>query len=156
LDARATDTLAQRRFLREVRVQGQLEHPSIVPVYDLGITSDGGLFFTMRRVRGKTLGDVLEAHARNGLASVGNHSRRKLLDAFVRVCLAVDYAHARGVIHRDLKPNNIMLGDFGEVYLLDWGVARLMTDRATAAPVVVPHAELVGQGSLVGTPGYMS
>jgi serine/threonine-protein kinase len=156
---RAASGPAQRRFLREVRVQGQLEHPSIVPVYDLGTSPDGGLFFTMRRVRGRTLADLIAAIARGDAAEPGvvaGYSRRKLLDAFVRVCLAVDYAHARGVLHRDLKPSNIMLGDFGEVYLLDWGVARLVTDRATEAPVEVQAPPEPVEGSPVGTIGYMS
>jgi serine/threonine-protein kinase len=156
LDTRATSAHAERRFLREARVQGQLEHPSIVPVYDLGKTDDGGLYFTMRRVRGHTLAEVVEALARGEPAMVASYSRRKLLEAFVRVCLAVDYAHSRGVLHRDLKPSNIMLGDFGEVYVLDWGIARLVTEQATNAPVVVPPSDLAGQGSMVGTPGYMS
>ncbi len=146
---------ARRRFLREVRVQGQLEHPSIVPVYDLGTDADGALFFTMRRVRGQTLTDVLAAAAR-GDAAPGSYSRRKLLDAFVRVCLAVDYANTRGVLHRDLKPANIMLGDFGEVYLLDWGVAKLVAEPGQGAKVKVPEAVSLGQGTTVGTAGYMS
>ncbi len=156
LRARDPKARMQRRFLREVRVQGQLEHPSIVPVYDLGSAPDGALFFTMRRVRGHTLGEVLAALARGDAAMRAACSRRKLLDAFVRVCQAVDYANTRGVLHRDLKPSNIMLGDFGEVYVLDWGVARLAADGATGAPVEVPEEELLGQGSVVGTPGYMS
>jgi serine/threonine-protein kinase len=154
-DARAADDSAQRRFLREVRVQGQLEHPSIVPVYDLGTSADGGLFFTMRRVRGRTLAHLLEALARGEPTVVASYSRRKLLDAFVRVCLAVDYAHARGVLHRDLKPSNVMLGDFGEVYLLDWGVACLVADRATSAPVDVQEPPS-SRAVRVGTPGYMA
>jgi serine/threonine-protein kinase len=85
-----------------------------------------------------------------------SYSRRKLLGAFVRVCLAIDYAHARGVLHRDLKPSNLMLGDFGEVYVLDWGIARLVTEHATSAPVVVSRADAVHEGFMVGTPGYMS
>jgi serine/threonine-protein kinase len=151
LDPRARSSRADRRFLREVRVQGQLEHPSVVPVYDLGVGTDGRLFFTMRRVRGPTLAELL--HARDQGAGL---TRRKLLEAFVRVCLVVDYAHTRGVIHRDLKPANIMLGSYGEVYVLDWGIAKLSAERATAAPIVAPDAEPARQGSLVGTPGYMS
>jgi serine/threonine-protein kinase len=130
-----------------------------VPVYDLGTSPDGGLFFTMRRVRGRTLADILGAIASGDPtepSEVASYSKRKLLDAFVRVCLAVDYAHARGVLHRDLKPSNIMLGDFGEVYLLDWGVARLVTDRATEAPIEVQAPPESIAGSPVGTPGYMS
>ncbi|APR86106.1 Serine/threonine protein kinase PrkC, regulator of stationary phase [Minicystis rosea] len=156
LEAQHGNVVAQRRFVREVRVQGQLEHPSIVPVYDFGTGDDGRLFFTMRRVRGHTLAEVLDGLARGEPSMVAHHSRRKLLDAFVRVCLAVDYAHSRGVLHRDLKPSNIMLGDFGEVYVLDWGVARLVTEHTTSAPMVVSDADLLAQGNMVGTPGYMS
>ena len=156
IDPSQASAQAQRRFLREARVQGQLEHPSIVPVYDIDTTPEGELFFTMRRVRGHTLAEILEALASGDAAMRAGYSRRKLLGAFVRVCLAIDYAHARGVLHRDLKPSNLMLGDFGEVYVLDWGVARLVTEHATTAPVVVPRADLVNEGSIVGTPGYMS
>lgn len=93
--------ILQRRFVREARVQGQLEHPSTVPVYDLGADPSGALFFTMRRVRGHTLGEILEALSRGDAAMAASYSRRKLLGAFSRVCLAVDYAHARGILHRD-------------------------------------------------------
>jgi serine/threonine-protein kinase len=156
IDARQASAQAQRRFLREARVQGQLEHPSIVPVYDLGTGPGSELFFTMRRVRGHTLGEILEALASGDAAMRASYSRRKLLGAFVRVCLAIDYAHARGVLHRDLKPSNLMLGDFGEVYVLDWGVARLVTEHATSTPVVVSRADGVNEDRVVGTLGYMS
>ncbi len=158
---RGASPAATRRFLREARVQGQLEHPSIVPVYDLGSAPDGRPFFTMRRVQGHTLEAVIRALGRGDAPMAESFSRRKLLEAFVRVCLAVDYAHARGVLHRDLKPSNVMLGDFGEVYVLDWGVAKLVAERATAAPVVVSDG-VVSDGKAgggerkVGTPGYMA
>src|SRR5262245_2684514 len=103
----------RERFLFEARLQGQLEHPSIVPVHDLGVTSEGDVYFTMKRIRGVTLAKALTDRA-------GTYSRRRLLTAFSSVCLAVDFAHTRGVVHRDLKPQNIMPGDFGEVYVLDW------------------------------------
>jgi serine/threonine-protein kinase len=151
---------ARERFVREARVQGQLEHPAIVPVYDLGVDPEGGVFFTMKRVRGRTLDAVLEALAQGDPEAARTYSRRKLLAAWSRVCLAVDFAHARGVLHRDLKPGNIILGDFGEVYVLDWGLAKLagslegdalneieLTHDGTAPTMV---------GSLIGTPGYMA
>jgi serine/threonine-protein kinase len=147
---------AERRFLREVRVQGQLEHPAIVPVYDMGLGDDGRPYFTMRRVQGQTLAEVLHDLARGDAATQAAHTRRRLLEAFARVCLAVDYAHTRGVLHRDLKPSNIMLGAFGEVYVLDWGIARLVADHATDAPVIVAGAEHAGRGGVAGTPAYMS
>ena len=181
LEGRGASPRAANRFFREVRVQGQLEHPSVVPVYDIGVGADSRLFFTMRRVCGPTLAEVLAALARGdappaaaetGAAPVaagarGGISQRKLLEAFVRVCLVVDYAHGRGVIHRDLKPSNIMLGSYGEVYVLDWGVAKLSTEPAPegpaegdapAPPVTAPPPSMppAGRRGLVGTPGYMS
>ncbi|MFT3773771.1 MAG: serine/threonine-protein kinase [Minicystis sp.] len=151
---------ARDRFVREARVQGQLEHPAIVPVYDLGVDPQGGVFFTMKRVRGRTLDAVVDALATADREAARRYSRRKLLTAFSSVCLAVDFAHARGVLHRDLKPSNIILGDFGEVYVLDWGLAKL----AGTADDVNDHAlDLTDDGSartmlgsLIGTPGYMA
>lgn len=115
---------ARARFLREARVQGQLEHPSIVPVYDLDADVNGRVYFTMKRVRGNTLERVLDHLRRGDPEFRSRHSQRRLLAALQQVCLAVEYAHARGVVHRDLKPSNVMLGDFGEVYVLDWGLAK--------------------------------
>jgi eukaryotic-like serine/threonine-protein kinase len=100
------------RFIREAQIQGRLDHPAIVPVYDLGHDASGMPFFVMKKLAGTTL-------------LRGKHSRLQLLRAFVDVCLAVEFAHVRGVIHRDLKPDNIVLGEFGEVYVLDWGVAKV-------------------------------
>lgn len=152
----------RQRFLREVRVQGQLEHPSIVPVYDLGIGVDGATYFTMKRVRGLTLAEILDRLRQRDGFVVTQYSARKLLAAFQSVCLALDFAHARGVIHRDLKPANIMLGDFGEVYVLDWGIAKIKSepnDPATeaAAKFVDSGESLETQvGVFVGTLGYLS
>ena len=165
----------QRRFLREARVQGQLEHPSIVPVYDLEIDASGDTRLFMKRVRGVTLEQVLSALAAGDAETARRFPRRRLLTAFVSVCRAVDYAHTRGVIHRDLKPSNIMLGEFGEVSVLDWGIARVRSSPelepssavASAedalgatldARVVTPGggAAPTAYGSLLGTPGFMS
>ena len=129
------------RFLREARVQGQLEHPNIVPVYDIGLHR-GETFFTMKRIGGHTLEEIVRG-LRGGHEEIrAKYNRRKLLAAMSQVCLTIAYAHSRGVIHRDLKPANVMLGDFGEVYVLDWGVVKLMTDETQA-------------GAVIGTPGYM-
>ncbi len=146
------------RFLREAQVQGQLEHPSIVPVYDIDHRPDGTTFFTMRRVLGRTLQDILDDLRRGVPEAVARHTQRELLQAFATVCLAVDYAHSRGVIHRDLKPGNIMLGDFGEVYVLDWGLARLVEPRAASEPRTdgEPPARLSMPGIALGTPLYMA
>ncbi|MCC6998555.1 MAG: protein kinase [Deltaproteobacteria bacterium] len=161
------------RFVREARIQGQLEHPAIVPVHDLGVGPDGLPYFTMKRLRGLTLEQILSAQQRGDTTALEQHSRRKLLGVFATVCHAIEFAHARGVLHRDLKPSNIMLGDFGEVYVLDWGVARVAgapdhadadADAAGATPAAVPASSSPGTvtpaatayGAVLGTPGYMS
>jgi eukaryotic-like serine/threonine-protein kinase len=116
------------RFIREAMVQGQLEHPAVLPVYDLGVDPKGTIYFTMKRVRGITLKTIIAQLQAGNEEARTRHSRRRLLTAFSAVCLAIDFAHRRGVLHRDLKPANVMLGDFGEVYVLDWGIAKVATD----------------------------
>jgi eukaryotic-like serine/threonine-protein kinase len=150
-----------RRFIREARIQGQLDHPAVVPVYDLGVRPDGTVFFTMKRIRGVTL-DAALAALRGGDPAAARWTRRRLLTAFLAVCQAVELAHARGVVHRDLKPGNMMLGDYGEVYVLDWGVASLASDPApgssglrAAAPDGTGDDDLTITGTFLGTPGYM-
>jgi eukaryotic-like serine/threonine-protein kinase len=159
----AARTDSRQRFIREARVQGQLEHPAIVPVYDFGLDSRGDVFFTMRRVRGSTLTEILDRLHANDPATEAEHTRHKLLGAFVRVCLAISFAHERGVIHRDLKPANIMLGGFGEVYVLDWGLAKVRgaSRSVDPAPPSQPKIEIgdsgaTAAGSVVGTPQYMA
>ena len=152
---------ALARFVREGRVQGQLEHPSIVPVYDLGADGEGRAYFTMKRVRGQTLAHILERLAAHDADHLARFSRRKLLGAFVQVCQAVEYAHERGVLHRDLKPQNVMLGDYGEVYVLDWGVAKLLGEvaDAVAEPMFASGPatpDVTRAGDLLGTPLYMA
>jgi serine/threonine protein kinase len=144
------------RFLREARIQGQLEHPAVVPVYDIGVNADDSVFFTMKRVLGTTLHDVIWLLRDDP----DRYSKRRLLTAFGSVCLAVDLAHRRGVLHRDLKPANIMLGDFGEVYVLDWGLARVSGSdtKDTVEPVRITDLGIqeTQAGAVLGTPGYMS
>jgi eukaryotic-like serine/threonine-protein kinase len=149
------DAYARERFLREARVQGQLEHSSIVPVYDLAMTPDHRLFFTMRRVRGRTLDECATGNTQL--------TRHALLSAMSRVCLAVDFAHSRGVVHRDIKPANIMIGDYGEVYVLDWGLAKLTGSTHDPAHPSGPlpssgdsHSGKTTAGSVLGTPGFMA
>ena len=140
------------RFLREAQIQGRLDHPAIVPVYDLGVDDAGRPYFVMKRLAGTSLADVLAAGAPDA------RGRRRLLAAFVEVCLAVEFAHTRGVVHRDLKPANIMLGDFGEVYVLDWGVARVLRDGPERAgdDIVSLDGQGTQAGAVLGTPGYMA
>jgi serine/threonine-protein kinase len=128
-------------------------------VYDLGTRPDGTTFFTMKRVRGLTLQEIIRGLRDKDAAVTRAYSRRRLLTSMSSACLAVSFAHSRGIVHRDLKPENVMLGDFGEVYVLDWGVARVLDDswaqRAHQASVGVSAP--IGQtlaGALVGTPGY--
>jgi len=153
------DTVA--RFVREARVQGQLEHPSIVPVYDLMRRQDGTLSFTMKRVRGNTLEQIVDGLNAKDKHFIEEYPRRKLLRAFSAACMAVDFAHTRGVLHRDLKPSNVMLGDYGEIYVLDWGLAKV--DGVPDVPhpsdiVAVPEdgGTKTLDGAVLGTPGYMS
>jgi len=158
--AKAPDTLA--RFVREARIQGQLEHPSIVPVYDLMRRPNGDVCFTMKRVRGKTIEQIVDGLSRKDKALIEQYPRRKLLRNFAAACLAVDFAHTRGVLHRDLKPSNIMLGDYGEIYVMDWGLSKV----AGLPELPIPREEPVAlpedastrtmDGAVLGTPGYMS
>ncbi len=148
------------RFLFEAKMQGQLEHPSIVPVYDLGVRPDGTEYFTMRRVRGRTLHEILRALRANDRGVAAAFSRRRLVAAFQSVCLAVEFAHQRGVVHRDLKPANVMLGEFGEVIVLDWGLAKLREkDGDTPERAALDEARSIDTtavGEVLGSPGYMS
>jgi serine/threonine protein kinase len=150
---------ATTRFLREARIQARLEHPAIVPVHELGTDDAGRPYFTMKRLAGRTLGQRMAEGA----------TQSQLLRAFVDVCLAVEFAHVRGVVHRDLKPSNIMLGDYGEVYVLDWGVARVLEEPAGPPPTGGPTPgsfdarsqidsleEGTQTGTLLGTPGYIA
>ena len=143
------DRDAQLRFLSEARTQAQLEHPAVVPVYDMGITEAGLPYFTMKRVNGHTLREIVDGLAHGDAeitrAFAGEIGRHKLLSAFASVCLTVDYAHQHEILHRDLKPDNVMLGAFGEVYVLDWGIARNV-DRSTPLP---------DSRAVLGTPAYM-
>jgi len=140
------------RFMREARIQGRLEHPAIVPVHELGRDAAGRPYFAMKKLAGTTLAQFIKEEADSP-----KYPRQRLLRALADVCLAVELAHTRGFIHRDLKPDNIMLGDFGETYVLDWGVAKVTGEEDTATPGVDESEPLVtAAGALVGTPGYMA
>jgi tetratricopeptide (TPR) repeat protein len=155
---------AERRFLREARVTGSLQHPGIVPIHNLGRLKDGRLHYTMRLVRGDTFADILKDKA-----GKPEHTP-VLLSIFEKVCQVVAYAHSKHVIHRDLKPSNVMVGRFGEVQVMDWGLAKLLkaedestTAEAPADPVGTRiHTEAgdtplerTRMGREMGTPAYM-
>ncbi len=160
----SSDEVVRARFAREARVQGQLEHPSVVPVHDLGIDAEGRLFFTMKRVRGRTLADIIDRQREGHAPTLEAYSRRRMLGAFAQLCLCVAFAHSRGVLHRDLKPDNVMLGDYGELHVLDWGIATILedlgsTDERGARGVVdadLDEDHRTHEGEAVGTPGYMA
>jgi WD40 repeat protein len=149
-------TLSTRaaRFVREARVTAQLEHPGIAPVYEVGQRADGNIYATQKLVRGKTLAALLQACSSPA-------ERLRLLPAYLGVCQAVAYAHQRGVVHRDLKPGNMMVGTLGEAVVIDWGLARTH-GQAEASPgaaqveSLLDGAEKTRDGAILGTPAYMS
>jgi eukaryotic-like serine/threonine-protein kinase len=147
----APDADAIERFIREAKIQARLDHPAIVPVHQLGYDDAGLPYFTMKRLVGTTLLTRIEQQG----------PIQPLLRALVDVCFAIELAHTRGVVHRDLKPSNIMLGDYGEVYVIDWGVARLVGgSRSEASPshpsIDTSPPQATAAGALLGTPGYMA
>src|SRR5215467_3276334 len=166
LDVPGTDGDLAKRLTREALVLARLEHPGIVPVHDVGALADGRVFYAMKFVQGQRLDQYIEA-----VASIPDRLR-----IFLRICDAVAFAHARGVLHRDLKPANIMVGPFGEVLVMDWGLAKLLrVETQSESRVVDPDATIferpeassdviaasetsaaTGHGTVMGTPGYMS
>jgi serine/threonine-protein kinase len=173
------------RFVEEAQIAGQLQHPGVVPVYELGQFADRRPFFTIKLVKGRTLADLLaERSATPSLLPLGEGARRadegrpslsdlpRVVSIFHQVCQTVAYAHARGVIHRDLKPSNVMVGNFGEVQVMDWGLAKVLTRGGAtddeAAGMVDVHETVIATarstleldqsqaGSVLGTPAYMA
>ena len=162
---RAALAAHRTRFLQEARITGQLEHPGIVPVYELALRSDDQQpFYTMRFVRGRTLSEAARAWHQTRVRTQGELlGLVPLLNAFVTVCNTIGYAHSHGVIHRDLKGENVVLGDYGEVVVLDWGLAKLVnrTEEPDDPSVVVDDVSsndlgLTVQGQAMGTPAYMA
>jgi serine/threonine-protein kinase len=158
---------AVRRFVEEAQIGGQLQHPGIVPVYELGTMGDRRPFFSMKLIKGQTLAALLAGRPDPGAGLP------RFLVVFEAVCQTVAYAHARGVIHRDLKPSNVMVGSFGEVQVMDWGLAKVLprggraddaqAGRSEADETVIAtarsggaEAELSHAGSVLGTPAYMA
>ena len=140
---------ADARLAREAWVVAQLEHPNIVPVYDAGRAADGALFYTMRVIRGRSL--------QQRLTDASPDERRALLVHVKDAAHALGYAHSLGVVHRDLKPDNILIGEHGETQVVDWGLARTVgSDDWVEAGIHEAHRAHTIQGSVVGTPAYMS
>jgi serine/threonine protein kinase len=160
------------RFVDEAQLTGQLQHPNIVPVYEIALDDQDEVFYTMKYVKGITLDDVLKGLRRGDHAMVAEYSLTALLDIFQKICDGVAYAHSKGVVHRDLKPDNIMIGEYGEVLVMDWGLAKRMSSgmhdehlsdaspRDTEALAEMPPAGLrefqTLNGLIVGTPPYIS
>jgi serine/threonine-protein kinase len=159
-----------RRFLDEAQIAGQLDHPGVVPVYELGVDANGRAYFTMPVVEGRDLGLIIDL-ARRG---EDGWSRTRALEIFVKVCDTLAYAHAKNVIHRDIKPANVMIGRYGEVYVMDWGLAKVLgctelpdgrtREQAALPPVQTDRSEtssrgdfgqLTIDGTIMGTPAYM-
>ncbi|MBL8896653.1 MAG: protein kinase [Planctomycetes bacterium] len=160
--SRGQDAAHLRRFLEEAQIGGQLQHPGLVPVHELGLYPDGRPFFTMKLVEGETLASILRRRVEP------SQDRWVLLNVLHKVCQTIAYAHARGVIHRDLKPANVMLGRFGEVQVIDWGLAKVLDPRAEPLPgdrppaIDTEHVRTHAEGSrsqsgvTLGTPAYMA
>ncbi len=158
------DTTTLTMFVREAQITGQLEHPNIVPVHELGLEGDSVPFFTMKLVEGSTLDDIVKALPPGPI----EHGRLlDLVETLIKVCDALSFAHSRGVIHCDLKPSNVMVGEFGQVYLMDWGIARRLGDPAVEPTAAVQHRDdaaparstgsnAISAGALVGTPTHMA
>ena len=159
LDTAGTNAELTQRLIREARILAQLEHPGIVPVHDVGTLPDGRVFYTMKFVEGLRLDQYVKQ-----LDSLPQRLR-----LFLRICDAVAFAHARGVLHRDLKPANVMVRSFGEVLVMDWGLAKILQEPVAAEETIVVSSQkkissdeetqatvVTGHGTVMGTPGYMS
>jgi len=150
-----------KRFLREARVTANIQHPGTLPVYELGRDREGQLFFTMKKVEGRDLRQIL-LDLRHEIPDVMEQfPLPRLLDILIQVCQTIAYAHDVGVIHRDLKPANVIIGKFGEVYVLDWGLAKVLGSPSITSPELIEGKtetdfSLTPTGRHYGTPMYMS
>ncbi len=175
----AADETSRSRFLLEAEVTGSLEHPGIVPVYGLGRYADGRPFYAMRFIKGDSLKEAaIRFHRENEVGEAASKESsphclqgvtysgvqfRKLLGRFIDVCQAIEYAHSRGVLHRDLKPGNIMIGKYGETLVVDWGLAKVqgreeasnLAGENTLRPSSASGSSATVMGSAIGTPAYM-
>ncbi len=157
------------RFIREARATAQIEHPNIVPIHELGVMNELGVFFTMKKVEGENLRVVIQKLSENDPAYIAKYTRTRLLEIFIAACNGVAFAHSKGIIHRDLKPANIMLGDFGEVLVMDWGLVKYIGDKSQLDEEQKIDLEsnigglgsredsmMTLDGSISGTPAFMA
>ncbi|MEC7985169.1 MAG: tetratricopeptide repeat protein [Myxococcota bacterium] len=161
----ASDPERQESFIEEAQISAQLQHPGIVPIYEFDLLDDRKPYFTMKEVEGRSFREVM--HSVHAVSDDGvwrettdGWTFRRLINAFLSVCETMAYAHSRGVIHRDLKPSNIMIGDYGEVLVVDWGIAKVVPQDAGDARRVQTTRSIMGvqeeDGLIIGTPAYMS
>jgi len=143
------------RFLREARVTAQLQHPNTVPVYEIGHDIEGRLYFTMKKVDGLSLREILDKQRDGDEETVKTYNLDRMLGVIIQICNALSYAHVHGVVHRDVKPENILIGSYGEVMLLDWGVAKVWNNNDSQLREL-EHEQLTDIGQRPGTPLYMS
>jgi len=154
-------------FIREARITAQIDHPNVIPVHQLGVFDDAGAYFTMKRVEGVTLANILHKLKENDPETIKTYTRQRLLEIFVSICNGVAFAHSKGIIHRDLKPANIMVGDYGEVFIADWGLAiyRKENDNSNSARKIELGALPEDPGAdeneeslnkISGTPAFMA
>lgn len=137
------------RFICEARITAKLEHPNIIPVYDMGLDGNGAPFFTMKYLRGENLSQYLGRVRNHDPEAESVYTVDRILQIFIRVCNAIEFAHSRRVVHLDIKPNNVSLGDYGEVSVLDWGLAAEMETGPDGR-------KRLSRGVCKGTPGFMS
>ncbi|MCB9670332.1 MAG: serine/threonine protein kinase [Alphaproteobacteria bacterium] len=161
LDRKVENAAMRARFVQEAQATAQLQHPGIVPVHELGILPDSRPFFTMEEVRGRTLSAVVAAVHRASVdvwaATPDDWTLRRLIEVFRRVTEATAFAHSRGVVHRDLKPANVMVGAFGEVRVMDWGIAKILGSALPTAEFEAPTSPTATrEGMVAGTPAFMA
>ena len=158
-------------FVREARITAQIDHPNVVPVHQLGVLKDAGAYFTMKLVEGENLRVILKKLESGEPEYLKKYTLSHLLDIFLAVCNGVSFAHSKGIIHRDLKPGNVMVGSYGEVLVMDWGLAKYRADQdsATTGQKIDLNSEIFQAvdndvktqfdtiaGTLHGTPAFMA
>jgi len=149
------------RFIEEAQITGQLEHPNIVPVHELGVDNDGKIYFTMKMVQGLSLAEIFNLLEKGESKAIKKYPISTLLNIFQKICDGISFAHSKNVIHRDLKPANIMVGEFGEVLVMDWGMAKVLGREDISSSRMIStlreetEMQLTQDGIVIGTPSYM-